>query len=39
VEEAKQRKGDTTFDWLVEIVRVHTQGGLEEEDGVELLLE
>lgn len=36
---AKQSKGATVFDWLIEISSVHAKGGFEEEDGVELVLE
>jgi RNAse (barnase) inhibitor barstar len=39
LEQAKQSKGTTVFDWLVEIIGVHTEGGREQEDGVELILE
>jgi RNAse (barnase) inhibitor barstar len=39
LEDARNLKGETAFDWLIEIIRVHTQGGREEEDGVEPILE
>jgi len=39
LEAAKRHEGATVFDWLVEIIEVHCPGGLEAEDGVELILE
>ena len=36
--EAKQGRGETLFDTIVEIIQVHGFGGDEAEDGVELLL-
>ena len=30
--------GETVFDWLVEIIRIHGPGGHESEDNVELVL-
>ena len=36
---AQQHQGETVFDWLVEIIRMHGPGGPEQEDGVELLLQ
>ena len=36
--EAKQEKGETLFDMLIEIIRTHGIGGEEAEDGVELIL-
>ena len=39
LEHAKRNEGPTVFDWLVEIIHIHTAGGREEEDEVELLLE
>ena len=36
---AKAQRGETAFDWLVEIIRVHGNGGTEEQDRVELILE
>jgi RNAse (barnase) inhibitor barstar len=39
LEAAKRHEGATAFDWLVEIINVHCRGGLEAEDGVELILE
>lgn len=38
LEAAMRGEGPTVFDWLVGIIAVHTQGGREEEDGVELVL-
>jgi hypothetical protein len=38
LEKARRGEGATVFDWLVEIINVHTAGGAEEEDGVELVL-
>ena len=35
---AKNEMGTTVFDWLIEIIEIHTAGGEEEEDGVELIL-
>lgn len=35
---AEAQKGDTVFDWLIEIIRVHGPGGEESEDAVELVL-
>ena len=35
---ARQGLGPTVFDWLVEIIRTHGEGGDEAEDGVELEL-
>lgn len=39
LEQAKRHQGPTVFDWLVEIIRTHGEGGEEAEDGVELRLE
>ena len=39
LEKAKRDQGSTVFDWLIDIIRVHTAGGGEEVDGVELVLE
>ena len=36
---AQQHQGETVFDWLVEIIRIHGPGGPEQEDGVELFLQ
>jgi RNAse (barnase) inhibitor barstar len=36
--QAQQGSGLTVFDWLVEIIRIHGEGGEEQEDGVELVL-
>jgi RNAse (barnase) inhibitor barstar len=38
LEQARRHEGSTVFDWLVEIFHVHTAGGREEEDGIELVL-
>jgi RNAse (barnase) inhibitor barstar len=35
---AQQGVGPTVFDRLVEIIRIHGEGGAEHEDGVELIL-
>jgi hypothetical protein len=35
---AQQGIGPTVFDWLVEIIADHGEGGTEKEDGVELVL-
>lgn len=37
--QARGSQGSTVFDWLVEIIRIHGNGGKEAEDGVELRLE
>lgn len=39
LDRARQGVGPTVFDWLVEIIGVHVEGGAEQEDGVELVLE
>jgi RNAse (barnase) inhibitor barstar len=39
LERARQGVGPTVFDWLIGIIEVHTPGGREGDDGVELLLE
>lgn len=38
LERARRGDGPTVFDWLVEIIEAHGEGGAEEEDGVELIL-
>lgn len=38
LERARRNEGSTVFDWLLEIIAIHCQGGNEEEDGVELLI-
>jgi RNAse (barnase) inhibitor barstar len=38
LERAKRGEGSTVFDWLLDIIAVHTAGGGEEEDGIELVL-
>jgi len=38
LQEARDCKGSTVFDWLVEIIQVHGPGGAESEDGVILEL-
>ena len=35
---AEAGQGQTVFDWLVAIIRLHSPGGAEQEDGVELEL-
>ncbi len=35
---ARNQVGPTVFDWLVEIIGIHCQGGREVESGVELVL-
>ncbi len=39
LEIARQQKGPTVFDWLVDIIRIHCKGGPEEDDGVQLFLD
>ena len=39
LQDAEQGKDQTVFDWLVDIIRKHGRGGVEEEDGVELILD
>ncbi len=39
IAKAKQLRGSTVFDWLVEIIEVHCSGGEEAVDGVELILD
>lgn len=39
LEMARRQQGPTVFDWLVDIIRIHSQGGREEKDGVRLLLD
>jgi RNAse (barnase) inhibitor barstar len=36
--QAEARQGKTVFEWLVDIIRVHSAGGAEQEDGVDLEL-
>jgi len=36
---AKEKRGPTVFDWIVEIIEDHGKGGSQEDDGVELRLE
>lgn len=38
LDDAQRGRGDTVFDWLVEIIRVHGPGGAEAGDGVDLIL-
>jgi len=38
LQDAKEGKGPTVFDWLVEIIQIHGSGGAESEDGVVLEL-
>jgi RNAse (barnase) inhibitor barstar len=35
---AEAHQGETVFDWLVDIIRIHSLGGAEQEDGVDLEL-
>jgi len=39
LERARTEQGPTVFDWLIEIMRDHGQGGKEADDGVELVLD
>ena len=39
LEAAKVQRGETIFDWLVDIIRIHCQGGRDEQDRVELILD
>jgi RNAse (barnase) inhibitor barstar len=39
LEQARIGVGPTVFDWLVEIIRDHEDGGEEASDGVQLILE
>ena len=39
IQDAERGVGPTVFDWLVDILRVHGEGGREAADGVELQLE
>jgi len=39
LEEAWLGSGSTVFDWLVQIIRIHGEGGREAQDNVTLLLE
>ena len=36
---ARKGTGSTVFDWLIEIIKIHSVGGREAEDGVELILD
>jgi RNAse (barnase) inhibitor barstar len=36
---ARKGTGSTVFEWLVQIITTHSEGGAEAEDGVELILE
>jgi RNAse (barnase) inhibitor barstar len=38
LEQARRGEGATVFEWLLDIIAVHTAGGREEEDGVDLVL-
>jgi len=38
LERAKKRQGQTVFDWLVEVIENHGEGGDEPEDLIELIL-
>ncbi|HEX5316037.1 MAG TPA: barstar family protein [Candidatus Kapabacteria bacterium] len=39
LQDAEMGKGQTAFDWLVDIIRRHGCGGEEEQDRVELILD
>jgi RNAse (barnase) inhibitor barstar len=39
LELARRNEGPTVFDWLVDIIRLHCEGGREAQDNVELLLQ
>lgn len=39
LQDARASKGSTVFDWLVEIIREHDEGGRESEDNVTLILD
>lgn len=39
IETAKSNQGETVFDWLVQIIKIHGPGGAESEDQVDLVLE
>ncbi|MEL7682740.1 barstar family protein [Citromicrobium bathyomarinum] len=39
LEDAKQGRGPTVFDWIVEIIREHGEDGEEAESNVQLVLE
>ena len=39
LEDAKNGTGPTVFEWLIEIIREHGDGGAESEDNVDLWLE
>ena len=39
IEQARQGRGPTVFDWLVEIIREHGEGGEEAESNVQLVLD
>jgi len=39
LDRARLGVGPTVFDWLVEIIEIHCTGGMEQEDGVELVLD
>lgn len=36
---ARKHAGSTVFDWLIEIIKIHSIDGREAEDGVELILD
>lgn len=38
IRDAEMRKGKTVFEWLVEIILTHCEGGEEGQDGVVLVL-
>ena len=39
LEDARAGRGPTVFEWLVEIIQIHGEGGGEAEDNVELVLD
>ena len=39
LQDAEQERDQTVFDWLVDIILKHGRGGVEEEDGVQLILD
>jgi RNAse (barnase) inhibitor barstar len=39
LDRARLGVGPTVFDWLVELIEIHCAGGVEQEDGVELVLD
>jgi len=39
LDSARRNKGPTVFDWLIDIIKIHSAGGRESEDGVILVLD